>query len=228
MTVPGRASTRSFRAVFLGPPGAGKGTQAAEVSGSPEVAHLSTGDMLRKHVADGTPLGLQAKGYMAGGRLVPDDLIIAMVEEHLDRVGTGGSWILDGFPRTLPQAEALGRSLEERAAPLTHVVFLRVPTESLMKRLTGRRICQQCGAIWNVHLKPTAVEGVCDRCGGQLQHRSDDRPDAVVERLETYDKQTRPLLDHYRSEGCLVEIDADRSSERVTDELLDVLSREVC
>lgn len=217
----------SFRSVFLGPPGAGKGTQALTVASGPGVLHLSTGDMLRAHVSKGTELGAQAKGFMDAGQLVPDALIIAMVEERLGGEGAD-SWILDGFPRTIPQAEALDQSLQAANAPLTHVVYFRVPNEALLQRLTGRRTCGDCGAIWNVHTKPTQTEGKCDACGGSLTHRSDDRPEAVSQRLEAYDKQTKPLLDFYRSKGCLVEIDADRSPQDVSQELSDALAKEVC
>lgn len=222
------AAEVSFRSVFLGPPGAGKGTQAHTVAAGPGVLHLSTGDMLRSHVAQGTELGAQAKGFMDAGQLVPDALIIAMVEDQLASNEESGSWILDGFPRTIPQAEALDQSLQSANAPLTHVVYFRVPNEALIQRLTGRRTCGDCGAIWNVHTHPTQTEGTCDACGGALTQRSDDRPEAVAQRLEAYDKQTKPLLDFYRSKGCLVEIDADRSPDEVSKELSDALAKEVC
>ncbi len=217
----------AFRAVFIGPPGAGKGTQAIQLARQGGAVHVSTGDMLREHVANGTALGRKAKGFMDAGQLVPDELIIEMVEERLGRSDATGSWILDGFPRTLPQAEALDRSLDRTGRRLTHVVSFRVPREALMQRLTGRRTCSACGAIWNVHSKPTAVDGVCDACGGALTQRSDDRPEAVEQRLVAYDGQTRPLLDFYRSSGRLVEIDADRSPDVVFKELGEALAKEV-
>jgi adenylate kinase len=216
-----------FRAVFLGPPGAGKGTQALRLAGQDGVLHVSTGDMLRDHVARGSELGAQAKEFMDAGRLVPDELIIAMVGERLAGE-VAKAWILDGFPRTIPQAEALERSLVASGSPLTHVVYFRLPRETLIERLAGRWTCSACGAIWNVHFKPTAKPGICDACGGALKQRSDDRPEAVVQRLEAYDRQTQPLLAFYKSRGCLVEIDADRSPTEVSTELRQALAKEVC
>lgn len=216
-----------YRAVFIGPPGAGKGTQALRLASQTGALHVSTGDMLREHVAQGTKLGLEAKTFMESGQLVPDELIIAMVEERLGRSDVIGSWILDGFPRTVPQAEALDRSLDRTGQELTHVASFQVPRAALMQRLTGRRTCASCGTIWNVHTKPPAVEGVCDVCGGQLTQRSDDRPEAIERRLVAYDRQTEPLLDFYRGSGRLVEIDADRSPDIVFKELGEALAKEV-
>lgn len=214
-----------FRAVFLGAPGAGKGTQAKQLVGSQSVLHISTGDMLREHVGQDTELGRKAKSYMDSGQLVPDDLIIAMVQDRLDRPDADQSWILDGFPRTVPQAMALDSCLGEERG-LSHVLYFRVPSEKLVERLAGRQTCSSCGAIWNRFSKPTQQEGVCDLCGGTLTQREDDKPEAVTKRLEVYTAQTEPLLAHYRDQGVLVEIDADRSSELVFEELLNALSQD--
>lgn len=216
-------SSAAFRAVFLGPPGAGKGTQALELARRLEVIHLSTGDMLRDHVARGTEHGRKAKTFMDAGNLVPDGLIIAMVEDRLRTDLAERAWILDGFPRTVPQAEALDGSLRTTGSPLTHVVYFAVARDDLRKRLTGRRSCSNCGAIWNVWFKPTRADGVCDACGGALSQRSDDRPEAVDQRLEAYDQLTSPLLDHYRAAGNLVEIDAGRSPDEVLNDILSAL-----
>ena len=253
-------SKSSFRTVFLGAPGAGKGTQAQVLAaGKTElgpVVHISTGDILRTHVAEGTALGKQAKAFMDQGQLVPDDLIIAIVEDRLRKpdvspagvlpgvrsVHSGasnpatskatasgaatsnsnasGAWILDGFPRTVPQAQALDRSLAGLGAALSNVVYFRVPSDVLVKRLTARWTCTQCGAIWNTEFKPTRVVGTCDACGGRLSQRPDDRPEAVVKRLEVFRSQTEPLLNYYRGQNLLVEIDANRTPELVLSDVL--------
>ncbi|MHC5063166.1 MAG: adenylate kinase [Planctomycetota bacterium] len=214
-----------FRAVFLGAPGAGKGTQAAQLVGDKRVLHISTGDMLRQHIAEGSALGKKAAGYMEAGQLVPDDLIIAMVEARLADMDASQSWILDGFPRTVAQAEALSTCLDSKQSGLSHVVYFPVPQEVLVTRLSGRWTCSACGAIWNSQSKAPREEGVCDDCGGALQQRKDDRPEAVSERLKVYLAQTEPLLEHYRSQALLVEVNADRAPEAIYQELLRVLER---
>ncbi|MFT4513615.1 MAG: adenylate kinase [Planctomycetota bacterium] len=188
-----------------------------------DLTHLSTGDLLREEVKSGSELGVEAKGFMDAGKLVPDQLIINMVKA---RIGGGESgllassgWILDGFPRTLPQAEALDTNLSGDNA-LTHVISFAVPEEVLMGRLTGRRTCSKCGAIWHVEHKPTSKEGVCDQCGGELTQRSDDCEAAIGKRLEVYRSQTTPLLAYYGDRGVLKEVDANRSPDVVFQELL--------
>jgi adenylate kinase len=213
------------RAVFLGAPGAGKGTQAKLLAERSGVLHLSTGDMLREHRERGTELGRQAAARMDQGQLVPDALIIAMVIERI--VGPGKrppAWILDGFPRTLPQAEALDRHLAEAGSGLSHAVFFAVPHAALVERLTGRWTCASCGAIWNVAFRPPRRQGVCDDCGGTLRQRADDQPAVVEKRLQEYRRLTEPLLDHYRSAGLLEEVDASQAPERVFEELLRTLA----
>jgi len=207
------------RCVFLGAPGAGKGTQAKRVAGTAEIAHISTGDMLREEVKSGSALGAEAKGYMDDGKLVPDQLIIDMVKSRIQKPDAASAWILDGFPRTLPQAEALDQNLSGDNV-LTHVISFSVPEGVLMGRLTGRRTCSQCGAIWHIENKPTTEEGVCDNCGGKLTQRSDDREEAIGKRLEVYRTQTAPLLAYYGDRGVLREIDANRSPDVVFEELL--------
>jgi adenylate kinase len=210
------------RAVFLGAPGAGKGTQARRLCEEAAVVHISTGDMLRQHVAEGTGPGLQAKAFMDQGKLVPDDLIIAMVRERIGRPDAAAAWILDGFPRTLPQAEALDESLAGTPdRSLTHVVYFRVPEGALIRRLAGRRTCPGCGAIWHVEHHPPRREGVCDACGAGLVQRSDDRPEAIGKRLEVYRVQTEPLLGYYRERQLLREVDADRPPDVVYRDVLE-------
>ncbi|MBL8725885.1 MAG: adenylate kinase [Planctomycetes bacterium] len=212
-------ATLRSRCVFLGAPGAGKGTQAKKVAEGARLAHISTGDMLRAQVAAGTALGLEAKGYMDAGKLVPDQLIIAMVKARIAEPDAAHAWILDGFPRTLAQAEALDKSLSGASA-LSHVIAFAVPEAVLVGRLSGRRTCGSCGAIWHIESNPTRVAGVCDACGGALVHRSDDRPEAITKRLEVYRSQTAPLLAYYRDRGLLREVDANRPPEVVFQELL--------
>lgn len=208
------------RAVFLGAPGAGKGTQAKRLAEVAQAVHISTGDMLRGHVSEGTALGMRAKSFMDAGKLVPDELIIAMVETRIAQPDAKSAWILDGFPRTLPQAEALDRSLGDAPGRrLSHVIYFSVPESILIGRLSGRRTCGSCGAIWHVETHPTRKAGVCDACGGDLVQRSDDRPEAIGKRLEVYRAQTEPLLGYYRSRNTLREIDANRSPETIFQEL---------
>ena len=218
------------RAVFLGAPGAGKGTQAKKVAEAAALAHISTGDMLRQEVAASTPLGLQAKTFMDAGKLVPDEVIIGMVRARIQQPDARSAWILDGFPRTLPQAEALDKSLSgtagkssSGAAALSHVIYFAVPEAVLVGRLSGRRTCSKCGAIWHVEHQPTKKVGVCDHCGGELVQRSDDRKEAIGKRLEVYRSQTAPLLAYYRDRRILREIDANRSPDRVFQELLNLM-----
>jgi adenylate kinase len=214
------------RAVFLGAPGAGKGTQAQQLAAGHQIRHISTGDMLREEVLQKTDLGLQASQFMDAGKLVPDDVMIAMVAARIGDPNAGKAWILDGFPRTLPQAESLDRSLAAATRELSHVVFFQVPEDVLVERLASRWTCSGCGAIWNNMFKPPQQEGTCDLCDGQLTQRSDDRPEAVSKRLAVYSSQTEPLLGYYRNRGVLVEVDADRPPEEVQQSLIEVLSKE--
>ncbi len=220
----------TLRCVFLGAPGAGKGTQAQQLCNQLPVLHISTGDMLRQQVQEQSELGLKAKTFMDAGQLVPDELIIAMVADRIAQPDAGKAWILDGFPRTLPQAESLDRSLEEagntaaQSKGLTHVFYFQVPADVLVQRLTARWTCSKCGEIWNTSFKPPSQEEICDLCQGTLTQRADDRPEAVGNRLEVYRTQTEPLLGYYRSKGVLVEIDANRSPDLILQDLVKVLT----
>ena len=224
MGAPGRVSELVGRMVFLGPPGAGKGTQAKMLAASHPVLHISTGDMLREQVSAGTGLGQRAKTFMDAGKLVPDEVMIGMVADRISQPDAASAWILDGFPRTLPQAESLDAMLTERGQDLSHVFYFAVPHDILVARLTARWTCSKCGEIWNTQFKPPAETGVCDVCGGELKQRADDRAEAVNERLEVYRSQTEPLLDYYRQRDVLREVDADRTPDRVLAELVGELT----
>jgi adenylate kinase len=186
------------RLVLLGPPGAGKGTQAVRIAEDFELPHISTGDILRQAVRDETELGLEAKKIMDAGQLVSDDIMLGIIKERLAKPDAQGGYILDGYPRTLPQAKALDGLLGETATPPVLVANIHVDSEELVKRIGGRRSCPKCGAVFNVHFKPSQKEGVCDSCGTSgLIQRDDDKEETVRKRLEVYDSQTKPLLDYY-------------------------------
>jgi adenylate kinase len=211
--------------IFLGPPGAGKGTQARQIAEAYGVPHLSTGDMFREHVSRGTPLGLRAKPIMERGELVPDDLVLSMVEDRISRPDSAGGFILDGFPRTIPQAEALDEILRKRFKTDPLVVHFVVDKNQLMRRLTGRRTCGIGGEIYNIYDHPPKVPGRCDRDGGELIQRPDDREDVIAGRLAAYERQTRPLVDYYRRQGVLKDVDGMAAPEAVTKNVLELLAQ---
>lgn len=219
------AITLRARAVFLGGPGAGKGTQAKQLAAAAGIAHISTGDMLRQHVAQDTELGRQARTFMDSGRLAPDELIVAMVQARVGEADARTAWILDGFPRTLPQAQALDRILgSEPNRKITHVIYFQVPDQELTRRLTGRRTCAGCGAIWHVDTKPTSKPDVCDLCQGSLTQRSDDRLEAIEKRLQEFHAVTaEPLRAYYHKQNLLREIDANRPAAIITQELVELM-----
>jgi len=194
------------RVAFLGPPGAGKGTQARELAREWGVPHVATGDMLRDAATAGTPLGREAKAYMDTGALVPDDVIIRMIAERLRRPDARKGFLLDGFPRTIAQAEGLERLLEDLGQPLERVVYFEVSEPELLRRLTGRRVCRACQTAFHMVSAPPKSPGVCDRCGGELYQRQDDSEATVRHRLGVYARQTAPLLDWYRGRGMLVSV----------------------
>lgn len=196
----------SVQIIFLGAPGAGKGTQARQLAAEWQVPQIATGDMLREAVAAGSPLGLDAKRFMDAGGLVPDAVVVGLVGERLARPDAKSGFVLDGFPRTVGQAEALGQLLEERGLTLDRVVFFDVSRAELLRRLTGRRICRACGATFHLVSAPPGRSGRCDACGGELYQREDDSEATVAQRLDVYDSQTAPLLEYYRTRGLLVSV----------------------
>ena len=210
--------------VFLGPPGAGKGTQAKKLAQAHSWAHISTGDMLRAAVAEGSDLGLKAKSFMEDGKLIPDDLMCAVVAARLKESDCANGWILDGFPRTQPQAEALSATLAEEGQSLDHCVLFRIGREVLVERLSGRLTCKDCGAIFHKTFNPPQLDlATCDNCGGELHQRSDDTEQAVNERLDVYADQTLPLKKHFEEAGKLLQVDADGTVDEVTQRLEDGL-----
>jgi adenylate kinase len=195
------------RIVIIGPPGAGKGTQAKLLSKQSRAPHISTGDMLREAIAAGTPLGEQARGFMDQGQLLPDDVMIAIVDQRLQAPDTAKGFILDGFPRTVAQAEALDRLLARRNQPLTAALRFVVPQDDLIRRLSGRRVCKDCGTMFHVDDGGPAAKGKCDRCGGLLYQRADDEEATIRHRMDVFAKQTAPLRDYYLGNGILREVD---------------------
>jgi adenylate kinase len=202
--------------VFLGPPGAGKGTQAKLLSQRMGVLHIATGDLLREAVKNQTPLGKKAKEYMDRGELVPDELIVQLIEETMPK---DGNVILDGFPRTVNQALALEEMLKGKGEKISKVLFFDVPDEVIIDRLSGRRVCSKCGAVYHVKYNPPKIEGVCDLCGGSLVQRDDDREEVVKKRLEVYRKQTQPLIEFYQDRGIIYRLDAEKGVEELFEEV---------
>jgi adenylate kinase len=211
------------RLVLVGPPGAGKGTQAEFIAAHFAVPKISTGDIFRDNVARGTELGRQARQYMDAGQLVPDQVTINMVRGRLAEPDAADGFLLDGFPRTVPQAVALDKMIADLGASLDVVLELVVDDDEVIRRLSGRRTCRGCGKVWHVEFDPPSQEGVCDRCGGELYQRDDDRAETVAERLRVYARDTAPLVDYYGAQGKLVGIDATGPVEDVTVRAIDTL-----
>ncbi len=209
--------------VFLGPPGAGKGTQAKKLAQELGLVHISTGDLLRSAVKNQTPLGRKAKEYMDRGELVPDELIIALIEEVMPE---GGGVIFDGFPRTIAQAEALERMLERKGLHLDMVIFFDVDDDVVVERLSGRRVCPNCGAVYHIKYNPPKEDEICDRCGTRLIQREDDREEVVRNRLAVYREQTAPLIEYYERKGILIKLDASKDIGEVYSELLRLVNEE--
>ena len=210
--------------LLMGPPGAGKGTQAAELVKKFNIPHISTGDMFRAAVKEGTELGKKAKAVMDAGGLVPDEITIGIVKERLAKDDCKKGFILDGFPRTVEQANALAKILNELGMKLTRVLNIHVPSEDLIERAVGRRICKSCGATYHIKFNPTQKDGVCDNCGGELYQRKDDNEETMKNRLSNYEASTKPLIDYYKKANLYTEIDGRQPIDKVTEDLVSVLS----
>lgn len=209
----------------MGPAGAGKGTMSDLILKEYDIPHISTGDMLRDNVRNNTELGNLAKSYMDAGNLVPDDVIIAMVEKRLQEDDCQKGYLLDGFPRTLVQAEAFEKIENKIGKPVECVIALEVGFDTLVERITGRRICPKCGAIYHIHNKPSKIEGICDVCGSELTQRKDDTVEQLTVRMDGYEKSTKPVIDFYDKRGIVSYIDASQETEAVFEKVKEALSK---
>ena len=212
-----------MKIIMLVAPGAGKGTQAKKIAELCKIPHISTGDIFRANIKEGTELGKKAKSYMDAGELVPDELVCDLVVDRIQQDDCTNGYILDGFPRTIPQAEALTNALNAIEQKLAHALNFDVPDENIIKRMAGRRSCVGCGATYHVEFNPPKVEGACDVCGEELILRDDDKPETVTNRLNIYHKETQPLIDYYEKQGLVSTIDGTQSMDKVFDDIRKIL-----
>ena len=212
-----------MKIVLLGPPGAGKGTQAKSISNRYSIPHISTGDIFRKNISEETPLGIEAKTYIDNGQLVPDEVTINMVKDRLTWEDCKNGYLLDGFPRTVAQAEALQEFLASRNESLDTALSIEVPSEFILERMTGRRVCPSCGASYHVKFNPPAKAGVCDVCGSDIVQRKDDTEETVSERLDVYERQTQPLIDFYNDKNLLSTVDGTKAINEVFESICSIL-----
>ena len=209
--------------ILLGPPGAGKGTQAAKIIEKYNIPHISTGDIFRENIKNGTELGKRAQEYMNKGQLVPDELVVEIATDRLNKDDCKDGFLLDGFPRTVFQAEELDKFLEAKGAKIDHVLDIDVDRDELMRRLTGRRVCKKCGASFHVVNIPPKKEGICDVCGDELVQRADDNEETAANRIEVYNKETKPLIDYYEKSGNIAHIDGMISPDKTFEDIVKVL-----
>ena len=212
-----------MKIIMLGAPGAGKGTQAKQIAGKYSIPHISTGDIFRANIKNGTELGKKAKEYMDQGLLVPDELTCDLVVDRIGQDDCKNGFVLDGFPRTIPQAEALTNALNELGQKMDYAIDVDVPDENIVKRMSGRRACLECGATYHVVSIPPKKEGICDACGSELVLRDDDKPETVQKRLDVYHEQTQPLIDYYKEAGILKSVDGTQPMEDVFAEIVKIL-----
>ncbi|MCX0379399.1 adenylate kinase [Clostridium perfringens] len=212
-----------MKIVLLGPPGAGKGTQAKSISNRYSIPHISTGDIFRKNISENTPLGIEAKSYMDNGHLVPDEVTINMVKDRLQQDDCKNGYLLDGFPRTVHQAEALDNFLTEREESIDTALLIEVPKEFILERMTGRRVCPSCGASYHIKFNPPANDGKCDLCGSDVIQRKDDTEETVKERLDVYENQTQPLIDFYKNKKQLSVVDGTQAINEVFESICKIL-----
>lgn len=212
-----------MKIIMLGAPGAGKGTQAKKIAEKYQIPHISTGDIFRANIKNGTELGKKAKTYMDQGLLVPDELVVDLVVDRVGQEDCANGYVLDGFPRTIPQAEALDKALAERGQKMDYAVDVEVPDENIINRMSGRRACVGCGATYHLVYAPTKAENVCDNCGGELILRDDDKPETVKKRLDVYHEQTQPLIEYYTNSGILKTVDGTADIGDVFAEIVEIL-----
>lgn len=212
-----------MKIIMLGAPGAGKGTQAKKIADKYQIPHISTGDIFRANIKDGTELGKKAKAYMDQGLLVPDDLTLELIMDRFQKPDCKDGYVLDGFPRTIPQAEALTEALERKGETIDYAVNVEVPDSNIVDRMSGRRACLSCGSTYHIVYAPTKVEGICDRCGEKLVLREDDKPETVKNRLDVYHSQTQPLIDYYTKQGKMAEVDGTQDVEDVFQAIVKIL-----
>ena len=212
-----------MRIIMLGAPGAGKGTQAKKIASKYSIPHISTGDIFRANIKNGTELGKKAKTYMDQGLLVPDELVVDLVVDRVNQEDCANGYVLDGFPRTIPQAEALDKALTKMGQMIDYAINVEVPDENIVQRMSGRRACVNCGATYHIVYAPTKKENVCDTCEGELILRDDDKPETVQKRLNVYHEQTQPLIDYYTEQDKLVEVDGTIDIEKVFDAIVKIL-----
>ena len=212
-----------MRIIMLGAPGAGKGTQAKKIASKYSIPHISTGDIFRANIKNGTELGNKAKTYMDQGLLVPDELVVDLVVDRVNQNDCENGYVLDGFPRTIPQAEALDKALTEMGQSIDYAINVEVPDENIVQRMSGRRACVSCGATYHIVYAPTKKENICDTCEGELILRDDDKPETVQKRLNVYHEQTQPLIDYYTEKNKLVEVDGTIDIEKVFDAIVKIL-----